>query len=146
MKPMITRTFPHALLLLFGCTLCTVTAWAQPSGGSGWLPEWAEQLGIRLEHTPAPDESFTTLQATVEDPAKLTQLLPEAREGMTVTFSHSGYAAWITEVEGVPVRPCVVVLKVDGSEQEIRLVPDRKTRQLKAGPPPFRGSNLRSGR
>lgn len=114
-------------------------------GGTGWLPGWAEQLGIRLETTPAPDETFTELKAVVEDPVKLVPLWAEAKEGLVLTLTHSGYAAWTTEVAGAQVRPCVVVLKAEGDDRQVRLVPDRRTLQLKVGPPPFRGSNLRPG-
>ncbi len=118
---------------------------AEETGGTGWLPEWADQLGVSLEETPAPDQVFTVLKGTVKEPGKLIPLLAEAKEGMVLLFIHAGNAAWTTEVSGVRIRPCVVRLRVEGSDTEVRLVPDRKTLQLKLGPPPFRGSNLRPG-
>ncbi|GAB4220237.1 MAG: hypothetical protein Kow001_01240 [Acidobacteriota bacterium] len=138
----------HATFLLglvLALAMSAALLGAADQGGNGWLPDWAEQLGVSLERTPAPDEVFTTLRATVTHPEKLIPLLAEAKEGMVVTFTHAGYAAWMTEVSGIKIRPCVVRLQVEGSETEVRLVPDRKTLQLKVGPPPFRGSNLRPG-
>ena len=128
------------MLLLF---LLVPTPLLAQDEGSGWLPGWEEQLGIKLEGTPAPDEKFSQLTGQVVDAEKLGQLIPQAKPDESVVIRYSGRVSWATEVDGKSVRPCVIRVQLGDSEEETRLLPDRRTKLLRVAPPPFRGSNLK---
>lgn len=108
--------------------------------GNGWLKPWAEQLGITLEKTPAPNDDFTELSGTVQNPEKAKPFLGEVAQGQKITLKYAGNVAWTVPTDAGPIRPCVVKASVEGASRTITLVPDYKTHDLKVGPPPFRGS------
>lgn len=113
--------------------------------GTGWLPEWAEQLGIALEKVPAPDEPFSTLHGKVKDPEQAAILLGAVAEGTEVTLAFAGNVAWTLEWGGKTIRPATLKVRVAGRSDALTLVPDRKTRRLRPAPPPFRGSRHLQG-
>ncbi|GAB4234700.1 MAG: hypothetical protein Kow00109_07780 [Acidobacteriota bacterium] len=134
--------------------LVTMIAWSALTAGwstqetlegTGWLPEWADQLGITLEKVPAPDEPFSTLKGTVKNPETAAKLLGSVKEGTELTLSFAGNVSWTVELEGKTVRPATVKVRVAGRSEELTLVPDRRTRQLRPAPPPFRGSRRLTG-
>lgn len=120
--------------------------WAAQDKGTGWLAPWAEQLGITLVKTPAPDEEFSELSGVVQDPERTRALLGEAVKDQKILLKFAGNVAWTVKTDSGTVRPCVVKATLEGSEKPVTLVPDYKTHLLKIGPPPFRGSTkARSG-
>ncbi len=128
-------------ILWFVLALClgSVLLAAQDKG-NGWLAPWAEQLGVTLEETPAPNEDFSELNGTIQDPERARTLLGEASKDQKITLKYAGNVAWTVSTDSGPVRPCVVKATLEGSSKAITLVPDYKTHLLKIGPPPFRGS------
>lgn len=113
--------------------------------GSGWLPSYSDQLGVKLEKVPAVDEAFEELKGTVIDPLKLAGLGIRGLEaGDPVTVRHAGSVKWETEVEGKRIQPCKLRLRAVTKSRVVTLVPDQKTVQLKlATPPPYRSSMKR---
>lgn len=121
-----------ALTVLIGVALA--------ASGSGWVPAWAEQLGLKLEKTPGPAESFSELKATVEDPQKLDELGVEGlKQGDSVTIKYAGNVGWKAQVGDAEIRPCLVRISTE-TGTTVTLSPERQTLTLKNSPPPYRGS------
>jgi len=129
---------------VFVTALLFTTIFAQP-GGNGWLPGWADDLGLKLEKVPAPDEDFVLLKGQVADAAKAAAFFGDVKAGDEVELKYSGNVAWVVETKAGNVRPCVVKASLVGSQKTVTLVPDNRTRKLKLGPPPFKGSARVSG-
>ena len=115
------------------------------SSGNGWLSGWAEDLGIELEKTPAPNEGFSILKGRISDVEKAKSFLGEVKEGDAVALKYAGNVGWTVQTDSGPVHPCVVKASLEGFQNTVTLVPDSKTRALKLGPPPFKGSAKISG-
>jgi hypothetical protein len=129
---------------LFVIALLFTTMFAQ-AGGNGWLPGWADDLGLKLEKVPAPDEDFALLKGQVTDATKAAAFFGAVKAGDEVELKYSGNVAWLVETDAGKVRPCVVKGSLVGSQKTVTLVPDNRTRKLKLGPPPFKGSARVSG-
>jgi hypothetical protein len=115
------------------------------SGGNGWLSGWAEELGIELEKIPAPNEKFSLLTGRITDVEKAKAFFGEVKGGDAIALKYAGNVGWTVQTDSGTVRPCVVKASLEGSEKSVTLVPDSKTRKLKLGPPPFKGSAKISG-
>ncbi len=134
----------YGSLWLLVVALLFTTIFAQP-GGNGWLPGWADDLGIKLEKVPAPDEDFVVLKGQVSDATKAAAFFGDVKAGDSLELKYAGNVAWIVETETGKIRPCVVKASLEGSQKTVTLVPDNRTRKLKLGPPPFKGSARVSG-
>lgn len=111
--------------------------------GSGWLPGYSTQLGIRASDAPAAAEEFSQFETIIENPLKFIELAEtEVEAGSKVTIIHAGNMRWSTSVEGVPVNPAAFRVKVEGSDELLTFLPDREKMELKLyRTPPFRSSS-----
>lgn len=110
--------------------------------GTGWLPDYSTQLGLRSADSPGVNEEFSQFESLIADPLKLKELAGvEAEAGVKVTISHAGNMRWSTEADGTAVRPAAVRMKIEGQENVLIFLPDQETVKLKLYKrPPFRSS------
>ncbi len=121
-------------------TVLTSSAWAFT--GSGWLPDYSAQLGLSAVDSPGVKEEFSQFETSIEDPLKLKELAQvEVEAGTKVTITHAGNMRWSTEIDGAPVRPAAVRMKIEGQEKNMIFLPDKNSLKLKLYKrPPFRSS------
>lgn len=112
--------------------------------GSGWLPDYAGQLGIEASDTPGAQEEFSQFASEVTDPVKFKELSGrEVEKGTKVTIFHAGNMRWSTEIDGAAVNPAAFRVRIEGEEEMHTFLPDRKNVKLKIYTrPPFRSSSL----
>jgi len=115
--------------------------------GTGWLPDYSAQLGLRASDAPAAAEEFDQFETVLEDPLKLKELTGnEFAAGLKVTIIHAGNMRWAAEVEGARINPAAIRLKIEGQEKLLTFLPDQETLKLKLYQrPPFRSSAVPRG-
>lgn len=130
---------PLFLVLILGVMVLPVMAFT----GTGWLPEYSTQLGIRAADAPAPSDEFSEFETLIEDPDKFREVAEiEVEAGVKVIIIHAGNMRWSSEVQGIPVNPAAFRVKVEGVEQVLTFLPERETSKLKLyRRPPFRSSS-----
>jgi len=128
--------------LLFVLVFSVLTSGSLAFTGSGWLPDYSAQLGIRAADAPGVSEEFSQFESLIEDPLILKNLAGvEAEGGVKVTIIHAGNMRWSTDVEGNAVRPAAVRMKIEGQEKVLVFLPDQESLKLKLYlRPPFRSS------
>ena len=112
--------------------------------GTGWLPDYSEQLGIAAADTPGAREEFSQFESEVTDPSQFKELSGrEVEKGTKVTIFHAGNMRWSTPVDGVAVNPAAFRVRIEGEEEMHTFLPDRKDVKLKLYTmPPFRSSSM----
>ncbi len=126
-------------MMVAGVLSLTVSAFT----GSGWLPGYSGQLGLRASDAPAATEEFSQFETIIEDPLKFNELAgTEVEAGAKVTIIHAGNMRWSTNVDGTPVNPAAFRVKFEGSDELLTFLPDREKGELKLyQSPPFRSSS-----
>jgi len=130
----------HGLLLILVFSVMTPGALAFT--GSGWLPDYSAQLGLREADSPGVNEEFSQFESLIEDPLKLKELAQvEVEAGIKVTVTHAGNMRWSTDIDGTAVRPAAIRMKIEGQEKILIFLPDQESLKLKVYKrPPFRSS------
>lgn len=128
--------------LLFILAITFLTPGIMAFTGTGWLPDYSAQLGMRDGDSPGVDEEFSQFEAVIEDSAKFKELAGvEIESGAKVTVNHAGNMRWSTDVDGVPVKPAALRLKINDQDKILVFLPDKETVKLKLYKrPPFRSS------
>ncbi len=128
--------------LLLVLVVSVMTSGALAFTGSGWLPDYSAQLGLRAADSPGVNEEFSQFESLIEDPLKLKELAQvEVEAGVKVTITHAGNMRWSTEIDGTAVRPAAIRMKIEGQEKILIFLPDQAGMKLKLYTrPPFRSS------
>ncbi len=130
--------------LLLVLVVSVMTSGALAFTGSGWLPDYSAQLGLRAADSPGVNEEFSQFESLIEDPLKLKELAQvEVEAGVKVTITHAGNMRWSTEIDGTAVRPAAIRMKIEGQEKILIFLPDQESMKLKLYTrPPFRSSSV----
>ena len=127
----------RVIILAAVALLLTQVVFSQPSG-TGWLPQFTDQLGIEIENEPAANLRFTTLHGTVSNPDRMHDMLGDIlggiagfkrgidlRYGEAVTITFRENVGWTTTIDGVAVKPAVVQLDIPARHVSVSLVPQK---------------------
>lgn len=117
--------------------LISQLGFSQPSG-TGWLPDFSEQLGIEIANEPAANVRFTTLNGAVSIPDRMHDMMGDIigglagfkrgidlRRGEKVTITFCDNVGWTAIIDGVTVKPAVVRLDIPARQVSVRLVPQK---------------------
>ena len=112
--------------------------------GTGWLPGYSSQLGIRGEDAPGIAEEFSQFESVivnVEGFKELSGVEVETEEKVTVI--HAGNMRWALEVDGAPVSPAAFRVKIERLDKVLVFLPEKGTGKLTLyKSPPFRSSSV----